>query len=371
MDPDIFDYDLNITNTDLSGLNIAPQLVWNETRPSPYLNEPWKFQVAPLRYNIESQSLPFFIPVIETGQTDINKTIYKTTFTFNYGGSERSFTSNVMWQPQNFEVSTPSPADIPNFMDNKYWYCYSIQQFTDCINKAFADTLTGLNSLVVSLGGTLPTSNPPFLEVNPTDGNFILNSDILGYKSSLVNPIKIYLNTPLFGLLNSFDAYFYGHQNVPKNYLLKIRDTGTNNLIISPTYTAIQSYTEYSPIPNWNPVSSIVFTTNWIPMVGTFVGLPSSISTSSNYLDNVLASNIQQRIITDFSVALSTGLEYRPIIQYAPTAELRWVQLTGSTPLNIIDINVYWKDKFNKLHPFVLYPGASASIKLRFKKVSN
>jgi hypothetical protein len=368
MEVNNFDYLINITNTDQLGQSESPPLIFSETREEPFINQPSRYKVAITRFSLESPTLPVFIPVIETNQNDINKTVYKISLTFNYGGSERIFTQSVIWVPQNLSATAPTaPFSFQDFK-NKYWYCYSIQHFTDCLNKAFIDAFNGLNSLVVGLGGSLPTSNPPFLEVNPTDGNFILNSDVLAYNSSLVNPIKIYLNTPLYGLLNSFDAIFYGSIATPKNYMLKIRNSGTNTFIISSTYSALQTYTECSPIPNWNPVASVVFTSNSLPIVPTITSHPYTLSRSSNYFNSSVAGNPTQRIITDFEVGLTTGLEYKSIIQYQPASQWRYIDMTGNQPLNKIDIAIYWKDRYGNLHDFFLFPNCNVNILFHFEK---
>jgi hypothetical protein len=72
-------------------------------------------------------------------------------------------------------------------------------------------------------------------------------------------------------------------------------------------------------------------------------------------------------VLTDFQIAFSVANHYKPVISYAPQAEYRLVDMYGNKDLTRIDLQVFWKDKKGVLHPLLLYPGCSASVKFLFR----
>ena len=75
-------------------------------------------------------------------------------------------------------------------------------------------------------------------------------------------------------------------------------------------------------------------------------------------------------IITDFKVALVSGKEYLPSVDYVASGLYRLVDLSGHQSQNTMQLSVYWSDIYNNLHPLNLCSGGSASIKMMFRKKS-
>jgi len=67
---------------------------------------------------------------------------------------------------------------------------------------------------------------------------------------------------------------------------------------------------------------------------------------------------------------LDTGTEYKPFIYYEPTGEYRLADLYSDIPVYGLQFNVFWKDSFGNLNPFLLSIGSSATMKLLFRKKS-
>ena len=125
---------------------------------------------------------------------------------------------------------------------------------------------------------------------------------------------------------------------------------------------------EISSIALWNPIASIVFSSSILPIQSTKTYLPKEVGNSdTNFSGNGNNSNFLN-IITDFSIAVDGGNQYRPMLVYNPTAEYRLIDMHSSMNLNKIDIIVYWKDTFGKLHPFELHPGCAANVKILFRR---
>ena len=123
---------------------------------------------------------------------------------------------------------------------------------------------------------------------------------------------------------------------------------------------------EISTISNMTPLDSIVFTSTSLPIHPSLSSAPkvissTNITSSGNGLPNIT------NVLTDFQIALSATNHYKPVIAYAPQGEYRLIDMYGNKDLSRIDLQVYWKDKKGVLHPMLLHPGCSASVKLLFR----
>jgi hypothetical protein len=75
-------------------------------------------------------------------------------------------------------------------------------------------------------------------------------------------------------------------------------------------------------------------------------------------------------ILSDFEIPISATNQYRPEINYTPQGEYILIDLYNNSDLYKIDLNVFWKDKYNNLTPFLLQAGCSANVKLLFRSKS-
>ena len=73
--------DLDVVNYNLNSSAAAPHLRFEETRNSPFLEgDTSEYFCSIVRFSIQiGNLLPIFIPRIETGQDDINKTVQSDT----------------------------------------------------------------------------------------------------------------------------------------------------------------------------------------------------------------------------------------------------------------------------------------------------
>jgi hypothetical protein len=116
---------------------------------------------------------------------------------------------------------------------------------------------------------------------------------------------------------------------------------------------------EISSIGILNPISSIFFTSNLIPISKTI---------SPNiqiYNDGVLVQNnssysfINQ--ITDF---IGNNLSFIPFVQYSPNI-YRYINLIPGTSIQSIDLQVFYQNKnTGAIKPLYLAPGGSSSVKI-------
>jgi hypothetical protein len=123
----------------------------------------------------------------------------------------------------------------------------------------------------------------------------------------------------------------------------------------------------YSSAPLWSCVKQLIFTTALMPVNNELVGLPGVIN-SNTALDTDVQNNNFSPVITDLEVPLITGDEIKPSVSYSPNGEYRLIDLMSNTPINSIEISVFWKDQYGVLHPFVLEPGCFTSLKILFRR---
>lgn len=372
-------YNITINNSDNTGAVPAPPVVFNEIRNAPYLTNPNDYFMSVIRFSLESSTLPVFIPQAKLGQSDINKLVYAVTIEWNNGVSTYSRTLNVQYVAENVNARLPAPpVDFIDLKDN-YYYVYSYEWFIQMINTTLADAFNDVNAQLSAVGGSLPSSNPPVLTWDSNSFKASLNCELSTtstnyYDTSQPNPIKIFFNAPLYNLFSSFKANYLGTQAGDLAYQLMISNQYFNVLSASPSvdvpgfpYPVIRLTQEYPTTPLWTPVQSIVFTTAFLPVVPELTAVPKFFGVDSKFFNVGNNSNITSTL-TDFEMPLVTGSEYKPLIQYNPTAEYRLVDLFGNNPISAIEIRIYWKDEYSNLIPLTLAPGASASVKIMFRK---
>lgn len=138
-------------------------------------------------------------------------------------------------------------------------------------------------------------------------------------------------------------------------------DFQANNLISDDPGVLMQ---EMSTISVWNPVSSLVFKSNLLPIY------PSTTAPLQIYVDGKLSNNNTSyhfaNIMTDF---IGDNMIFTPFVQYEPSI-YRFMSLKSNATIRNVDIQVYWLNKSTgELRPLYLVPGGSCSLKILFQKV--
>lgn len=359
-------YDLDIMNNDTAGTRPPVQLRFTEVRNNPFLMCPENYYMSVVRFTIlTGDSLPVFVPQVQLGQQDPNLLIYSVTLAYK----TYVYQSYVYYITDDLSQQLPEPPLDFQDLTSSYYFISSYQGWIEMVNNTFRTAFNGLNALTVAGGDVLPTINAPFMEFDPNLLVAILDCDILGYERSLIYPISIYMNSPMFNLFNNFPAIIQSYTSAIKGQNVKLNifnNNGTNILNLT-TYNALQTYQEGSTVCMMNPISSVVFTTALLPVVPSNVAVPLVFNSNNNLLNGGNNANISP-VISDFVVAVDATNRYKPNIVYVPTGEYRLFNLYGSSPVNSIEISAYWKDNFGGLHPIYLNSGCGANLKLLFRR---
>lgn len=369
-------YDVVVSN--LSSVESAPPVLYfNETRNIPFIIDPESYYLSIVRFTLDTTTLPIIQPVIQPNQSNRDLTLYSFTLSWTNPVApfqEFNYQQFVIYEPQNLGTIVPSPpSQTTNGLQNNstgYYEIYSTQYWIYLINKCLISAYNGLNALVTGAGLVLPSPNVPVMTWDTTNNIGILNADVAGYDDSVANHIGIWMNSNMYQLFSSFPVIIYGltTTGLGKNVKVATTSLGGSNLIqfppVTPTYTAIQVIQEYSTIAVWTPITSIVFTSNTLPIVPNQVSAPLLFFNGSKFSSGGNNSNITQ-IITDF--VGGDGI-YKPSITYLPTAQYRLVSLMGNTPVYNLDVEVFYKNRVGELVPFRLSSGSTATIKILFTR---
>lgn len=353
--------DLDILNNNTSGTTVAQPCVINNTQQSSIIDNPSLYFLSVVRFSLLSTSLPVMLCQVDTTQSNPNLLVYAVTLSYLGNTS----TKQVVFNPQDLRLSPPPILDQSAY-SNLYYATYSYQPFLDMLNATIAQTVLALNDIV-----TLPTTIAPFVTYDASTALFSIYADKTGYDQVNRGADSIFLsfNAPLYTLFSTL-PYITLQSGLKQ---LNIRDLIINNvtleLLFDTTYSGIFMTQDSTSTPCINPISSIVFISSQIPLVKELSNPPQILNSLG--VTNVSSNNNQSTpIVTDFQVGLSNGNSYKNIIEYVPQAEYRLIDLIGTSPLNTVNLNVYWKDKYGTLHPFLLDSGCWATIKFMFRRKS-
>ena len=360
-------YDIQINNFESTGAAKQP-LRFSETRSLPIIKNSGDYSLSIVRFEIDTYSLPTFVADIMQGSnTDPNKMIEGITMEWDDSGIlTTAGPINLTWVPSNQQIPAPSAPQKLNEASNEYYYGNSFRHYCDLVNNTF-ESLT--SALKVSVGADLTNLFTPKLIWNDQSHSAELLTQKGFYDNSLDSHVKIYFNRALYGKLSSFPSITNLNATDGKVHRLIITSDYDNKVVKldilgDPTnlVNMIKTPQEYSTISNWSATSSMVFTTNTLPIIPTQQSEPM-------IYDNGVALKVDaahnfSHVISDMS---TNELCYKPNLIYVPSAEYRIIDMFGDNSVSTVDINVFWKDKRGNLIPFYLESGASTSIKILFR----
>lgn len=376
--PENIYYDLIITNIQ-SELTAPVPISYNQNRTNPIISNTGDYDLSIIRFSVDTQLLPVFIPFIQTGitQTNRNLTIYSVTLTYTTGGTTYYAQEYIEWIAQDKSAPVPPPPSQNNGKQSSngtYYYCYSYQWLCYLVLTAFQNAFTSLSNQVIAGGGAFPVNFSPIISFDVNTSSAVISAESQYYDNTVANPVNIYFNNPLYQLFSSFPAVYNGTSSPSgTDYKILIDNFGGTSQIYIPNivpsggtqYLCTQAFQEYSTVSNWTPVSGIVFTSNTIPIVSNGLSAPLIFNEAS--IESVFSGNNANfaQIITDLESNVNC---YKPNLLYAPTAEYRRISMVGNNPLTNIDVQVFWKSRLGELIPLYLPSGGTATLKFLFEK---
>ncbi len=383
---------------------------FEENRVQPIIDKCSDFYMSVVRFSVDSASIPIFICNViinPNNALDVNFTPFVVTLSCNgvdYSENLRFYTENAGYIP-----NPPTSRGQDNTSD--YYYIYQYTTFINMLNTAINVCFTNLTvanpqyigqdkpyfqfnktanvieyivpNIIVSGTNTYitqfvqPTSQT---DINPLIGTPIvpqpantiylyLNQKLYQYYSgidSFYNPIPIKSN--LMTVRDLKNNYYYYPQNLPNNPANQIMTsfsvTYTPPPYNSSSFTSQPQYfinkQEFNTVELWNSLSAIVFTTYSIPIQNEYI--PSTSFSNSNGNSGVASF---RPILTDFVPDLTSGGQSSSRFVYYPT-QYRFTQLLSDLPLTKFDLQMFWQDQYQQLHPLYISYNQSNSVKFMF-----
>lgn len=326
--------DLQISNVEQTNSRKRTITSFYQTSTQVLVKDTTNYKLSIIRFVLSTESLPVFIPQLQ--QNEKTKTVYSFTFEYN----NKSVQQYMEFEPQILNSVDPS----------EYYYVLTYQWLIYLVNKCIKSGLDALNGVT-----PLPTSySYPRMEIDLATKvcKLTINSMEFGYNEA--NKINIYMNAHMYSLFVSLPSCI-------ANKDMNGMDVQLNNQISADASVLTQ---EYSTTGLWNPISSVVFTTNMIPIRSTST---PPIQVYKNGVSNSSASYNFMNIITDF-VGNDLNFTENGYLQYE-SQNNRYIALKDKQAIKDLDVNVYWIDKVSgTMHPVYIAPNAFSSIKILLTK---
>jgi len=368
---------------DIKVVNNSPDLqpqpvIFNQIKSNNILDKSDDYYLSCIRWSTDSQ-IPQIIPEMSLytnnenyfGKTEyvinigIGDTINNLTFINNAG-------RNVIFQTEDLTLQPPQyqPKTFDEYINNEYFYIYSIDNFLQMVNEALAIVFALVQTVHVQLAqGVVPRFvwNDNYNKIDLYISEQMIQDDP-------TTNFFITMNTKLFNLFNTFSSAKINPSNgasESEGTVFALYARNDYQPFISTTVGTqnknVYVYTQNSSsVPSWCPAQSLEFTTHSISVNPSNTGAPFYIGANLKTNQNV---NAVSNVITDFQIPMTIGTEYtRNLLYYQPTAEYRLFDLVSQQALQNINISVGWLDKWGFSHPLLIKYGASASLKLLLRK---
>ena len=239
------------------------RLVFNMTRTIPFLTNAEDYFLTVARFNLQtSNSLPVFIPDIQTGQQDRNLTVYTITMTAYNGAANSTQALSVMYECSDISQPLPSPPLTTVDKSSTYYWMYNVSDWVRLLNIT-------LNNLTLRLNTQLGTSIiPPYIQYDLTTGLFTMFVSQTAFQN---NSFNIYFNASLYNILPFPSVYlpFVNSPVAPQGYQVLIQNSIANQStaqVNGVNQNFLSTTTEFSPLSLLCPIRSIYFSTNLLPI---------------------------------------------------------------------------------------------------------
>ena len=327
------------------------------------------------RFNIPMTAVPIFI--FNNSYEIRSGSVY-----YNYYGVSLSYNGvyTDVHHLQYIAGSTNITVYDPNNPDNTdpmYYYVWNVSIFLKMINNALTEAFTTLGGLV-----TLPAhSVAPFFTIDYSTYTlkYYAQSDFYD-TDTLATPICVYINTNLWNMLKGFTYLIIGGLVTPaadgRDAQMLCFDQYNNTDTIGGTATYNDYYVmtcEFgaATIISWNVAKGFFITSNNLPVRTEYAPCIKATYDNSTQIYNIVNSNtaISTPIICSFDFVYSNIEPFPLNAQYILNSPYKIIDLIGTSPINNIDMAVYWFDNLNNAYPLKFYRNEAMSIRILLQKL--
>lgn len=293
----------------------------------------------------------------------------------------------LQWVPQAAGVSTPPGpnGDRGQARSAAYW-CFDYQWFVTILNTALQSAWNTIAADISSQssGGIVVRTKAPYVVYNASSRWFTLYADALSTSgqgkpftsSGIVSPgvqelmTGIQMNELLANLM-MFPATYDAQGNATLRFnAAPVVSTGVSSASGTDSWVALSN--DFSPVASlWSPVGSLVFLTQYFPIRSEVTSAPTVFGGSDIGVGASQGVGYDsQLILSDVIPNITDASDWRTqTVLYAPTV-LRWVDMPcGNLPLDTVDFNLGWRNRFTgEVIPLTLNPMASFGVKVLLRR---
>ena len=361
--PDFVYYNGNIIPDVSNTSHIHGQIMFNDSLIDNLIESANKYEFAIDRVQFDASLLPVWIPLLNPSINDGQTTLYTVYMWLDNGINAGPGKATMTYSNTDYILfHAPNTNDYYN---NPYYWVNSMKRFVDMLNETITTCYNTVKAQITDDGGTF-NNKCPFVRFDSASELFSIYFDKNGLPGGTGGTLMMGFNTQLQLLLRHFNysqVNLISFDNDIGFVLNPYDDYGLNSL----TYNSIDYIfieQESRSVEFFSPVSSIVFSSDQLPIVGDITSLPKTL-TDSLYAPTSIGSS--QKIITDIVVSMTSLFDYKQIITYIPT-QYRWTSMKG-TDIKKINFSVEWRSKYNaKLYPVFLSSLGYCSFKFVFRK---
>jgi hypothetical protein len=349
--------------------NVDPSAYFSQARTTPILDDPSKYVMSVVRFEITTADIPLMIVPAELGQANQGRTTFKVSLGDRASGL--FVTNPIIWAPEDSTFITPAPPLTRQQTDSRWYWLHSYTYFVRLVNAVLAQTMTELIALVPGLVGT----PPPFLEYNPATTTFSLFAPKTAFDVTQVGgaAVTCEFNESLWML---FQHIPYSQVTNVGNRMYRFMPAPTPSLsnVVSLTLPPaaatdyIKMTQEFPDLGNWNSFSTLTLTTSGIPVNHENISPIELFAGDTQKGAGIPGGQAQLPILTDFIPECPVGYEGRQSsVYYVPSGEYRLVTMYGSKPLSQLDFRVFWTDPFAQQHQLMMKQGSHINLKIMWR----
>ncbi len=320
--------------------------VYDVTKDTPILDQPGNYYLSVIKFDIPLTTIPLLICKVIPNQP--NPDLCQMSVGINYLGV--NYAVNLIYTAEN-TLLPPVQSNVKQVI-TPYYYVFSYQTILRMFNFAFHDVW-----VTSGLDVAFPALRSPFVFLNEATGllDVVVPAPFVG-----LNPPKLFMNQSSANYLSAFETKFYGYnQPFGRDYDFVLN----GGLPAQPdTFYDIGGVTyyrysqDYSTLENWAILRKLLITSTGLPTNNEYIPSRS---------DND-AQNASMPIISDFTPIVNAIGDNSAICYYVPTSQWKLSDMTAGSPIQRVDLQVYWEDANNNIYPLYVPLYQQINIKIAF-----
>ena len=347
---------LNVYVANNTGIpsNLSVQQQFNDT----FIQNPSEYKCSVVKFSISTTSIPILLSTTALSTSRSVIVCYQDI-------------SDVLHSAERF-LTFPDTG-----YDGVSQYDYNQFEFTtilEAVNSAYAQCFADLATAGIP-------QYPPVFALDPVTGKLqcTLNTAIITMLNNASNPVfparvtgeSIYIGVNK-GCRSWFD-YFYTYDingTVPSPFPANLSQLILFKGVLP---AGTQTLTQYqSSLDNIREVTNIVILSSGLPIATEYLPL-YTVQNNNQIINTGASADASLNILSEYSLLGNENLNTSVLI-YTPTAQYRYTDLIGTTPLSTVRLDIYYLasgDPANvqpKLYPLKLNPNAIFDIKILFER---